>query len=382
MISYHAHTIVPVTSQPINDAYVSCENGIIQSISKNKPNGKIVDIDGVLYPGLINAHTHLEFSDLKKPLGAPGTPFTDWIKLVMEYRTNRDDERLLTSITKGLAESESHGVSAIGDISTFEYRDSIVPATAEAVVFRELIGFQAAQADSQMKIAEDHLSEPESNWYRPALSPHAPYSTNKEILDQAIQLSHKRKIPLAMHLAETAEELELLANHSGPFFDLLNRIGVWEKDNLTSLTRPLNFLQRLSSASRALVVHGNYLDDEERQFISKNRDVLHLVFCPRTHAFFQHERYPLNEIIKLELPLAIGTDSRASNPDLSIWDELQHIASHFPEISPRDILKMGTINGAKALGVDKHLGSIEVGKRAAFFLPPKAENMLSPGSAA
>ncbi|MDB4631929.1 amidohydrolase family protein [bacterium] len=380
MISYHVHTIVPVTSQPITDAYVSCKNGIIQSISKNKPNGKIVGIDGVLYPGLINAHTHLEFSDLKKPLGVPGTPFTDWIKLVMEYRTSRDQERLHTSITKGLAESESHGVSAIGDISTFEYRDSIVPATAEAVVFRELIGFQAAQADSQMKIAEDHLSEPESNWYRPALSPHAPYSTNKKILDQAIQLSHKRKIPLAMHLAETREELELLASHSGPFFDLLNQIGVWEKNNLTDLTKPLDFLQRLSCASRALVVHGNYLNNKELQFISENRDILHLVFCPRTHAFFQHDRYPLEEILKRDIPIAIGTDSRASNPDLSIWDELQHIASKFPEISPHNILKMGTINSAKALGVDKHFGSIEVGKRAAFFLPPKAKNMLFSGA--
>lgn len=374
MISYHAHTIVPVTSPLIRDAYVTCENGVIRAISKNRPSCKIIEVDGVLYPGLVNAHTHLEFSDLKNPLGDPGMPFTDWVNLVMEHRKRRDQERLLTSITKGIAESESHGVAAIGDISTYEYRDTIVPETADVVVFRELIGFQDAQVESQIKVANEHLSETESDWYHPALSPHAPYSTNKKTLDHAIQSSREHKTPLTMHLAETREELELLANHSGPFFDLLNRIGVWEKENLANLSRPLDYLQRLSFANRALVVHGNYLNEEELQFISENRNHLHLVYCPRTHAFFKHNRYPLKEIIKLGIPLAIGTDSRASNPDLSIWEELQHIALNFPEISPIEILKMGTINGAKALGLEKNLGSIEVGKRAAFFFPKPAQN--------
>ena len=372
MISYHAHTVVPITSPPIRNAYVNCENGIIHDISKTKPNCKIVEVDGVLFPGLVNAHTHLEFSDLKDPLGDPGMPFTKWVNLVMEHRKQRDPERLLTSITKGIAESESNGVAAIGDISTYEYRDTIVPATAEVVVFRELIGFQDAQVESQIKIANDHLIETDSDWYHPALSPHAPYSTNKKTLDHAIQSSRERKIPLTMHLAETREELELLANHSGPFFELLNRIGVWEKENLTNLSRPLDYLQRLSFANRALVIHGNYLNEEELQFISENRNHLHLVYCPRTHDFFQHDRYPLQEIIKLGIPLAIGTDSRASNPDLSIWEELQLIAKNFPEIPPIEILKMGTINGAIALGLKKTLGSIEVGKRAAFFFPQQA----------
>ncbi|HZN34991.1 MAG TPA: amidohydrolase family protein, partial [Pirellulaceae bacterium] len=175
-------------------------------------------------------------------------------------------------------------------------------------------------------------------------------------------------VPVAMHLAETREELELLESHSGPLVEMLGSLGAWQPTALSRGLRPLDYLRTLATAHRALVIHGNYLAADEIEFAAAHRDRMSVVYCPRTHAFFRHEPYPLAKMRDAGVRVAVGTDSRASNPDLNLWSELRHIAEHHRGVSPDEILRMGTLAGAEALGLDGDLGSITPGKSARLVM--------------
>jgi cytosine/adenosine deaminase-related metal-dependent hydrolase len=167
-----------------------------------------------------------------------------------------------------------------------------------------------------------------------------------------------------MHLAESREELELLARGTGPFRQLLNELGVWSPDVFAAGARPLDYLRVMEQAPRALVIHGNYLDGEETDFLAARAAKLSVVFCPRTHAFFGHDRYPLARMLARGVNVALGTDSRASNPDLSLLSEMRYCAASHAEVPPAKILELATLRGARALGTSGDTGSLAAGKLA------------------
>jgi aminodeoxyfutalosine deaminase len=170
--------------------------------------------------------------------------------------------------------------------------------------------------------------------------------------------------------------LRLLAEHAGPLVELLASLGAWFPSALPRGLRPLDYLETLQNAHRALVIHGNYLSTEEIEFIAARRERMSVVYCPRTHAYFGHERYPLWKMLVAGARVAVGTDSRASNPDLSVLAELRHINRRHRRVAPAKILEMGTLAAAEALGIDADYGSIAVGKRAAFAVIPVVELRL------
>ena len=121
--------------------------------------------------------------------------------------------------------------------------------------------------------------------------------------------------------------------------------------------RPLDYIEDLSKVSRSIVIHGNYLDDEEIRCLAAYRDRMSVVYCPRTHAYFRHERYPLAGMLDVGVRVALGTDSRASNPDLDLRKEMRYVIDHHGVV-PEDALKMGTLEGARALGQMNRRGTI------------------------
>jgi cytosine/adenosine deaminase-related metal-dependent hydrolase len=312
----------------------------------------------VLIPALINAHTHLEFSDLQQPLGEPGTSLPRWIRRVIEVR-GQGRRDVSAAIRTGLAESMRLGVSAIGEIATA--RASCYPSGEgwpRLSLFHELIGFSQGRVESVLSDALGRRQAPEEGF-----SPHAPYTVHPELLARVVQRAAEEGSPVAMHLAESREEIELLATGGGPFRDLLAERSMWDPTAIAAGSRPLDYLQVLARAPRVLVIHGNYLDDEERDFLAAHSDRMTLVYCPRTHAFFRHDVYPLEELIARGVRTALGTDSRASSPDLGILGEIRAAARH-PAIAPSELLAMGTLHGARALGLAEKLGSLTPGKRA------------------
>ncbi len=196
------------------------------------------------------------------------------------------------------------------------------------------------------------------------LSPHAPYTVHPDLLADTVELSIRHEAPLAMHLAESLEEIEFLRDGSGRFRELLDSRRVYDPASRPRGSRPLDELLVLSRAHRALVIHGNYLDDEEIEFLGQNRRQMALVYCPRTHAWFGHAPYPLEKMLAAGAIVALGTDSRASSPDLSLLAEMRHVARTFPALSRATVLELGALAGARALGRDAEIGTLEPGKLA------------------
>jgi len=210
------------------------------------------------------------------------------------------------------------------------------------------------------------------------VSPHAPYTVHLQLLDRLVQIARNQHLPVAMHLAESSSELELLQHGSGAFRHLLEERGMWDRKAIPRASRPLDYLKRLALAPRALVIHGNYLDDEEISFLVSHNNHMSLVFCPRTHEYFGHDAYPLSRLLSAGVQVALGTDSRASNPDLSLVNEMRAIAASEFEVSRSSIVRMGTLCGAIALGLEDQVGSLTPGKWANLCALPCAsgENPL------
>lgn len=357
-----ARWVLPIDGQPIEGGYVAVTDGIIAEIAAKAPNcGPTTDLgDVVLLPGLVNAHTHLEFSGLTKPLGAPGMSLPAWIRTVIADR-GRGDRDAAAAIEKGLAESAAAGVTTIGEIATSPTSCYRVDGSPRTLLFQEAIGFSAGRVDS---VASEMERRVDAAGQAAGISPHAPYTVNPQLLVRLVDLAIDRQLPIAMHLAESREELELLRDGSGPFQELLAERSMWDDAAIPRASRPLDYLRQLARAPRSLAIHGNYFDAGEIAFAAALRERMSVVYCPRTHAYFEHEPYPLTAMLDAGVRVALGTDSRASNPDLNLLSEVQSVASCFPQIDPAILLRMATLDAAEALGFGDLVGSLTKGKRA------------------
>lgn len=326
--------------------------------------------DAIITPGFVNAHAHLEFSGLTAPLGERGMAFPDWIMNVLEYRRAPEfDARAATFA--GLRESLRCGTTTLGDIASC--LPSMLlddpPADLDVTSFVELIGLSDVRAAGQAERLAEHLAKhPEGPGIRRGISPHAPYTIRPALLEAAVQASAAERLPLAFHLAESPEELQLLATGDGPMVDYMRTLGAWDSTAIALGTRPLDYLRVLAGAHRALVIHGNYLVDVEIDYLAANSDRLTTVYCPRTHDYFRHDPHPLPKLLERGAAVALGTDGRCTNPDLSLLEEMRYVARQFQELSPDRILQLGTLDGARALGLAADVGSLTPGKRADFVV--------------
>jgi cytosine/adenosine deaminase-related metal-dependent hydrolase len=366
-----ARYVFPIVGPPLANATVTITGPVIAAVGKSGDggaidSGRVVDLgSAAILPGLVNAHTHLEFSDLAAPLGRPGMPFPDWIRAVVAHRRSRTDADRREAIRQGLEESGRAGVAALGEIATVgwpadlfsgESQHTHQPATT---VFLELLGLSIERTAANIAAAVEHLKRSDTV----GLSPHAPYTVRPELVQNAAAMSRSARVPLAMHLAESPEEMQLLQTGGGPLVDLLSEFGVWDPTAIPLGARPLDYLRLLAEADRSLVIHGTYLDDEEIAFLAANAEHMAVVYCPRTHAYFPHAPYPLAKLLAAGVTVALGTDSRASNPDLRLFDELRYAAAHHA-IAPDQLVALATLGGARALGRDRESGTLAPGKSA------------------
>ncbi|MBN2578868.1 MAG: amidohydrolase family protein [Pirellulales bacterium] len=397
-----ARYVFPVASPPLENGVVTISRGRIVAVESHRGplwaphsgrgEGDYIDYgDAAILPGLVNAHTHLEFSDLTAPIGAPGIGLAKWIRRLIDAKINRPANSK-QCVIQGLDESLRQGVTTIGEIAQQDFPWEDLPNfSPSGVAFGELIAPGNDHVPAAMELARslemrerslvregdspifpaEKLGQSPS--WRIGISPHAPYSVHPALLNAVIKISAEKQIPLAMHLAESREELQLLAERSGPLRELLEELGVWDPSAFSLPRRPMDYLQMLSAAYRVLVVHGNYLQDDEITLLARRADRFSVVYCPRSHAWFRHGPYPLEKLLAAGVNVALGTDSRASAPNLSLLAEMRFVARNFPKLPEETILRMGTLHSARALGLDRELGSLELGKWAnlVVFSTPK-----------
>ncbi len=336
---------------PLPNVVIEVTDGIISDI--RQLSGSSASRVFVI-PPLVNSHTHLELSDCREPIPA-GDTFPEWIRKIIAHRSVRSDSA--SAIETGLSELAASGTGIVADTVPAD----MTPVNATEVrSFVEYIGM----SDDRVAAATEHagLIDSWGDLHRLGISPHAPYSVRVDLLDKLTAIARQFDLPMMMHLAETREELELLATGTGPFATMLRSFGLWQNGLFPQLS-VCDYIDRLAAAPRALFAHGNYFGDAEIDLLVSHPNAT-VVFCPRTHTHFGHDAHPWQRLLDRGINVAIGTDSRASNPDLSIWNEALTIRRAAPTCSPQDLLSMLTANGARALSGSEC--TLEIGGPALF----------------
>ncbi|MBL8808596.1 MAG: amidohydrolase family protein [Planctomycetaceae bacterium] len=345
------------SAEPLQFVTVREFDGRITDIRENSGSDADRFLPVILVPPLINAHTHLEFSELTSPV-EPAKPFAEWIRSVIRFRIQRGHDGS-DCLSAGLDECFDHGVAAVADIATSDHMPH--RAGVECLRFREAIGLTPERIQQQSSTAESFLRAHAATG-RTGLSPHAPYTVHPELLDQLMRMAVQFDVPVAMHLAETREELELLHKGTGELAEFLQGMNLFETGTFPGGRSIREMLEQLARAPKALAVHGNYFVEDDLQYLTRHPGIS-TVYCPRTHHWFGHTEHPFRRMKELGLNVVLGTDSRASNPDLSVWKELQHVASQFSTLSATSLISMITTDSANALGQSGLSEPLAIGSR-------------------
>jgi cytosine/adenosine deaminase-related metal-dependent hydrolase len=271
---------------------------------------------------------------------------------------------MIGPIHDAIREVRASGTVAVGDISNS--LAGVAPMTAaglEGVVFHELLGFTERDG-TLIEATRERREAAARQGVRISLAPHAPYSTSVELFKAIRDAVRSSDCAItSVHLGESPEEIELLEKGTGPWRSLLQMIGAWRDDWEIPACGPVQFLERHGLLdSRTLVVHGVQFDDLSLQRLKALGATL--VTCPRSNRWVGVGYPPLERFYQSGVAVAVGTDSLASVEDLNLFAELKTMRWLAPSVPARRLLESATLIGAKALGLDAHLGSITPGKSA------------------
>jgi aminodeoxyfutalosine deaminase len=368
--SLTAAWVLPIAGPPIEGATITVEDGRIVSLDRGVvPGAEPIGGPCVVLPALVNAHTHLELSYLRGQIPRAAC-FTDWVKpLLAARRTVPDPDRVMVETVSAINEAYVSGTGLFGDVSNALGSLPALRATRRpAHVFHELLGFNVADPAAHVADARNRIdtAAAEGDGVRFSLAPHAPYSVSPALFDAIRRDATAHVEPTTVHLAESSEEVQLLADGSGPWRGLLEALGVWTDSWQPPACSPVAYLQARGFLNAStLVVHGVQCtaDDIARLRTSGGT----LVACPRSNSWVGAGRPPLAELYRAGVPVAFGTDSLASVDDLNLFSELAWARRLAPDVPARQLIESATAVGARALGFGDDYGTIERGKRAALI---------------
>ena len=367
----NADWILPITSPLIKDGAIIVEGNLIRAVGGKKdlsefPCDEIIDCsDKILLPGFVNAHSHLELTGFRGKI-KKGLPFTDWARKVVSIRKDITENEIATAIKDGLNELISSGVTTAGDFSQTGITAKILNERGlRGTVFLEFAGFNPEQKDERLRELKNKLRTPNSKLrtVKFGIAPHAPYSVSAELLKESHSFARERELPIAIHISEMPEEIEFIKNGSGEMKDLLIDFGVWNDKWMPPQTTPVQYLHNLGILKGAIGIHLNIVTEDDIRILKEN-DVS-VVYCPGSNKWFgRNWKYPLREFLNNDINVAIGTDSLSSNEKLNMFYEMRVLKENFPDLENDIILKMATVNGAKAIGFEGEAGEIAVGRKA------------------
>jgi len=389
VIGYRARFVLPIASPPVPDGWVTVDEGRIVGVGGGRiPDGRgrieERDLGSVaLLPGLVNAHTHLELSHLRDEI-PPASEFVTWIRGVLGARRTGPDPAaagVVDALKRAIEECVASGTVAVGDISnTLVPYPMLVESALSGVVFYELIRFNAPDGEALVRAALERLAPltPEGG-VRASLAAHAPYSVAPSVfraLARAMD-AHPSLRPCSVHLSESPAEVEFIATGSGPWRDLLEQIGAWDPDWTAPGISPVQYLEEQGFLdARILAVHGVQMTRGDLARLADRGATL--VTCPRSNGHTGAGAPPLEAFYTSGVPIAIGTDSLASTPDLNVFAELATVRALAPGVPAARLLDSATRIGARALGLGADLGTLEPGRRArilAVRIPPAVDDV-------
>jgi cytosine/adenosine deaminase-related metal-dependent hydrolase len=367
-----ASWVVPVGAPPIRDGCIAVENGHIEWIGRagdaDEPEGTAQALgDGVLMPGLVNAHTHLELSHLEG-LSKRTSGFVPWVQAVVEQRDSLPDYEVKANVGVALEQLEHQtGTIAVGDISNTLM--SVTPvglSSLRAIIFHEVLGWDPKKADEALAAADQRWVRLDtgSASVRVELAAHAPHSVSPELFDAL----RARGGIAAIHLAESPAERDFLRDGKGEWPAFLESRGLGHVRFQPPGLSPVRYAESLGVLRIGLIAaHAVHVDDVDIAILAQ-RGVF-VAACPTSNRNLGVGTAPIPRLLRGGVRVCLGTDSLASGDSLDVANEMAEVHRTFPELPPRSILRMATATGAAALRLPE-LGTIARGRRAALAFAP------------
>jgi len=367
-----AGTVVTMDGPPIENGAVAVSGsritnvGKFSEISATNSGEQIVDLgEQALLPGLINAHCHLDYTCLRGKIPPPKS-FTEWIRAINAEKANLSPENYIGSINDGFAEATRFGTTTIANLTAFPELVSRIQAPIRAWWFAELIDVRDPSRANEIVDAAVETLKSAEHW---GLAPHAPFTASANLYRRCEEVARLENALLTTHLAESSEEMSMFRDASGTLYDFLKEIGRDMSDCgvQTPVARFLEILGRGGSPNRPraievnrpyLLVHLNELGESDFDLLGRAARKFSIVHCPRSHAYFGHSPFQFHKLRKAGLNICLGTDSLASNDDLSLFAEMRAFQKEFPKLPPDEIFRMVTLNPALALAKPHVLGRI------------------------
>ncbi|MCC7465321.1 MAG: amidohydrolase family protein [Saprospiraceae bacterium] len=373
MQKFTAHRIYPVSSEPLENAVVITDNAgkilAIESMDRHDP-ASVAHLNGVLVPGFVNTHCHLELSHMKGKVDT-GTGLIPFITGVVTKR-NAPAEEIAEAIEKAEQEMLDGGIVALGDISnapdTFAVKSR---GRMRYHTFLELFDF--LQDEKAEKTFTDALKVYEQLRHAPGstatLAPHAPYSVSRALFQKINQFNADSGITVSIHNQETPPEQELFLEKTGGFLEFYSKFGISLESFEPSGKSSIHYaLQHMNPALRSLFVHNTLTTRADIAAAQAWSDKVYWATCPNANLYIENRLPDYSAFLDTGARVTIGTDSLTSNWQLSILEEMKTIARYQSYVSFDTLLRWATLNGAEALGFDDTLGSIEPGKTPGLLL--------------
>lgn len=376
-----AEHVLPIAGDPLTDGAVAFENGRIAAVGpKDELYAAYPAADrehfgrAVILPGLVNCHAHLELTLMRGFLDEHDADFAAWLlKLTRVRADDLSDEDIAAGALLGAFEGARAGVTCFGDIGRWGRAGlgALKRNGLRGILFQETEfspdGRTAAEDFGRLRDKYDALREEETELVRAGLSPHSPYTVSRELFELIAGHALAADVPVSIHAAESDAERNLMETGSGFFADIYERENVrWE----TPFCSTIEFLERTGILeTRPLLAHCVKVSGTDIETI--RRRGARIAHCPKSNAKFGHGIAPLGSFLEREVTVGLGSDSVASNNVCDIIEEARFATllaraggggAHF--IEPREIIRTATLGGARALGLDDSIGSLEPGKQA------------------
>jgi len=379
MLKYlSANYILPITSMPIKDGIVAVdEEGVIQGIYDPisftpTDKAKVEKHNGVIIPGFINAHCHIELSHMKG-IVPKGTGLPSFLSKVMTTRA-ASMKKIDDAMAKADKEMYENGIVAVGDHANTDNSSKLKEDSQILYhTFVEVLGIEPEEAEFKLKEAKSLTQEFRNGHV--SITPHAPYSCSKILFKKFKKIVSETNI-ISIHNQESEEENKLFRYKMGEFLDFYKNIGK-NADSIKAQARNSiqSYLPYLPYPNRLLLVHNTYTSLKDLDFVERmNRDVVWCL-CPKANLYIEGTLPKVQNFMNAGQRLVIGTDSLASNDTLSILEELKVLHAHFEELDFLQTIQWATINGAIALNIQDEFGSLEVGKKPGIVLLRGMEHM-------
>ncbi|MBS7566051.1 amidohydrolase family protein [Mucilaginibacter sp. Bleaf8] len=362
MKSFRADYVFPVNADPIKNGIVTVdEYGKIVSVENHaQPGIQVEQLSGVLCPGFVNTHCHVELSHLHNQTSR-STGLVNFIKEVQQFR-NADTQLVAEAAARADEEMYTNGIVAVGDISNSA---ATIPIKATSKLkyhtFIEVFSFLPERASQAFENALQLLQQ-----FKPlsaSITPHAPYSVSKELFRLIKNYCDDHDNLLSIHNQESDEENKFYRYKLGNFLDLYEHFGMdisyfkpQARNSIQSMV-PL-----LSNRQEVLLVHNTCTNLKDIYFVKRFDRKINWCFCPNANLYIEGKLPKVDLFVDEGFNITLGTDSLASNSSLSILSEMQTIQQHFPSLGIGKLLEWATINGARFLKMDDDLGTLEPGK--------------------